>query len=101
LLGSNRPFALEPSQNPVVRLAGTARTVAERLHNLIAQRRQCDFAAANIDLRLELAKISQSSICRFSIRRLQRIAKQLAVDADIGKIDARCRWTEQAGCDSL
>jgi hypothetical protein len=47
-----------------------------------------DFVGLNIDLRFGLAKTSQSSIRHFSIRRFQRIAKQLAVDADMGKIDA-------------
>ncbi len=62
----------------------------QRLAVTLAKVRQRRFTKLQIDLRLIVSKLLDPPVCDFAIIGLERLAKQLAADADMSKIDARC-----------
>jgi hypothetical protein len=49
-----------------------------------------------INLRFRLPKVAQPAVGGFAISRFERVSKQLAVNADMGKVNAQCRGSVEA-----
>ncbi len=54
------------------------------------KRFQREFSSPKSDFRFAAAEVVQLSVREFAVGRFERFAKQLAANADVGKINTRC-----------
>jgi hypothetical protein len=88
LLGTFRPLGFKPAQNPALRFDRTFGQVAKRPFIAGTNLGHCHSPGGGIDSPFCTAQVGQLPLGGSAIRRAKGFPKQLAVNADMSKIDS-------------